>query len=81
MKYYKITWKDYFSAPEWKDKEALSKWVKKEDEGEHCTTVGVISYEDKDVVVVSASFDGQESYGDSIAIYKSCIVKKKPLDI
>ena len=80
MQYYKITWTDHFPLPEWSLKEDIEKWAL-EKKGQHCVTVGVITYEDKDVVVISASFDGDENYGDSLAIAKVDIVKRKKIKV
>ena len=76
MKYYKITWIDHFPLPDWSTKKEIKEWALRKKK-ECCVTVGTISYEDDDVIVLSASFDGDDSFGDSLAIRKSDIIKKK----
>lgn len=78
MKYLKITWVDHFSESKWLDKDDIKDWVKKET-ALMCTSVGVISYEDKKVVVLSASYDGRDFYGENMCIFKKDIIKREPL--
>ena len=71
-KYITLRWLDCFSDEDWKTKEEIAKWVK---ENKLCTTIGEITYEDKNVIVLSASFDGEDGYGENMCILKSCIIK------
>lgn len=76
MKKYEFYWKDHFSESGWKDEEELKKWVKDKKKG-RCRTTGYIAYEDKDVIAIASSHDGEECYGDFQVIYKNHITKRK----
>lgn len=67
-----IKWRDHFSSSSWKTKKELEEWAKKPC---ICTTTGEVTYEDKEVIVLSASHDGDESYGENMCILKKNIVK------
>lgn len=76
MKKYEIFWKDHFSESGWKDESDLEKWVRNKKKG-RCRTVGYIAYQDKDVLVIAGSHDGEDCFGDFQAIYKNHITKRK----
>lgn len=78
MKIYEIHWKDHFSTSGWKEDEEIKEWVKEKKSG-RCVTVGYIAYEDKDVLVIAGSHDGEDSFGDFQAIYKNHITKRRKL--
>lgn len=71
-KYKIIKWLDHHSDSAWKTKKELETWAKKPN---ICTTRGEITYENKNVIVLSASFDGDESWGENMCILKKNIVK------
>lgn len=71
-KYKTIRWRDHFSDSSWKSEKELSSWATKPT---ICTSKGWVTYEDKNVIVLSASFDGEESYGENICILKNNIMK------
>lgn len=75
MKIYEIRWKDHFSDSSWRDEDDIKEWVTKHKK-KFCTTVGRIIYQDDDILVMCASDDGDDSYGDLMAIYKNHIIKK-----
>jgi len=70
-KYKKIQWYDHFSDSRWKSKEEIAEWASKPS---ICTTVGEVTYEDNDIIVLSASSDGEENYGEHMAIFKKNII-------
>ena len=82
--FYKIEWTDHFSDSSWKDKVEIASWVK-EDIKHNCTTVGIITYEDDKIVVVSASFvkglNKDDSFGENMAIYKNNIIKRTKIKV
>ena len=78
MKYTKITWEDHFSESSWKHKDDMKEWANSRTK-KHCITVGTITFEDKDKLVLSASFDGEENYGENMCIIKKNIVKTEEL--
>lgn len=67
-----IYWLDHFSDSAWKTKAEISEWVKKKT---ICVTTGEVTYEDKDLIVLSASYDGVDAYGENMCILKRNIVK------
>lgn len=67
-----IRWIDHKSEGTWKNKKELKEWASKP---LICTTVGKITYEDKNVIVLSATHDGEEDYGENMCIMKKLIVK------
>lgn len=73
-KYVTIVWEDHHSDSSWKNKKEIKDWATKKS---NCKTIGEITYEDKDVIVLSSSFDGDESYGESMCILKKNIVSTK----
>lgn len=75
MQYYKITWTDCFSESTWKDRKEIEEWAK-ENFNKQCTTIGYITYEDKNLIVVSASSNAREDYGEHMAILKPNIIKR-----
>lgn len=72
MKRKKIKWRDHHSDSAWKSPKELKVWATKPC---ICITIGWITYEDKDVIVLSSSFDGDESYGENMCILKTNIIK------
>lgn len=72
LKYKTVKWLDHNSDSAWKSKEEIAEWATKQT---ICITKGVVTYEDKNVIVLSASFDGDESYGENMCILKNNIVK------
>jgi hypothetical protein len=71
-KYVTINWRDHHSDDSWKTKSEIKKWAI---EPRICTSRGQITYQDRQVIVLSASFDGQENFGENICIIKKNIVK------
>lgn len=71
-KFKKIRWLDHYSDSSWKTLKELKTWATKPT---ICTSMGWITYEDSKVIVLSASFDGDESYGENICIIKKNIIK------
>ena len=71
-KYRTIKWRDHKSDGIWMDKHEIAKWAIKPI---ICTTVGEVTYEDKNVIVLSSTFDGEDDYGDNMCILKKNIVK------
>lgn len=78
-KYYKVTWLDHFSESEWKSKSEIAEMV--EDRRDPCITVGEITFENEEMIVMSASYDGDDNYGDHMAIFKNCIINRELLQI
>lgn len=82
--YYKIEWTDHFSESAWKDKTEIATWVK-EDIKHICTTVGMVTYEDKNILVISASvvngLGNEGLFGENMAIYKTNIIKKTEIKV
>lgn len=72
----KISWKDHTSDSSWKTIEEIKEWV---NNPTICITVGFITHEDDEVVVLSASFDGDESWGENMMIYKHSIISREEL--
>ena len=72
-KFRTIRWRDHHSDSAWKTKKDLKNWATKP---VICTTKGEVTYEDNDVIVLSASYDGEESYGENMCILKKNIVTK-----
>lgn len=73
-KYIKIKWLDHKSDSSWKTKSEIKTWASK---NLLCETIGRITYEDDDVIVLSASFDGEDNYGESMCIIKKNIISMK----
>lgn len=71
-KYQVIKWIDHYSDSSWKTKKEIEKWATSPT---FCVSRGEITYENDKVIVLSASFDGDESYGENICILKVNIVK------
>ena len=67
-----IKWVDHHSNSSWQTIKEIKEWATKP---QICITTGTITYEDKNVIVLSASFDGEEEWGDSMCINKKLIVK------
>lgn len=76
-KSYIVRWKDHFSESSWKSPEEIEEWV--EENTEPCTTRGTVVFQNRYIVVFSATDDGGGNYGDLMAIYKNCIVSKRRL--
>ena len=76
QKTYRVTWKDHFSDSSWKDDKEIKTWVE-ECKKELCSTIGAVVYQDDEVIVMSASKDGGDSYGDLMCIYKNHITRKQ----
>lgn len=72
QQYKTIKWLDHFSDSEWQTKREIKNWASKP---LICKTKGIITYEDKYVIVLSATKDGNGRYGENMCILKSCIVK------
>ena len=72
LKYKTIKWRDHHSDSSWKNKDEIISWAKSP---RICTTKGIVTYEDDKVVVLSASYDGEDSYGENMCILKNNIVK------
>ena len=72
LKFRKIHWLDHYSDSSWKTEKEIKIWATKPT---ICISKGWVTYEDKKVVVLSASFDGDESYGENICILKNNITK------
>ena len=72
-KYTTILWLDHKSDSSWKSKKEIQEWATK---NSLCETVGEITYEDEDVIVLSASFDGDDEWGENMCILKVNIIKK-----
>jgi len=70
MRTRKIKWIDAESRSEWMSVDEIKDWVKKL---KPCQSVGRISYEDDNFIVVSGSYDGENNYGENIIIPKSLI--------
>lgn len=67
-----IRWQDHVSDSRWMSIKEIATWVSKPT---ICTSKGIVTYEDSKLIVLSASFDGEDSYGENICIMKKCIVK------
>jgi len=70
--YKTIRWHDHFSDGTWRTIKEIAVWAKKRTP---CVSIGEVTYEDDEVIVLSASFDGEENYGDNVCILKGNIVK------
>ena len=70
--YKTISWEDHFGDSEWQTKKEIKKWASKP---LICRTKGIITFENKKVIVLSATFDGHGHYGENICILKKNIVK------
>lgn len=75
MKLVTVHWHDHSSNNSWSSLEDIKKWVKETKE-KPCVTVGVLIYEDKDVIVLTDGHDGGENFGNQTLIFKKLIVKK-----
>jgi hypothetical protein len=71
-KYTTIRWLDHFSDSSWKTKSEIEKWATKPN---ICVTTGEITFQNEKVIVLSASFDGTDGYGENMCILKANIVK------
>ena len=72
MKYKTVRWFDHFRDGSWKTLEDIKEWATKPIP---CITKGWVTYEDKNILVLSASFDGEGSYGENICILKKDIIR------
>lgn len=72
MKKRKIKWLDHYSDSAWKTPKELKTWATKKN---ICTSIGWVTFEDKNVIVLSSSFDGDESYGENMCILKRNIIR------
>jgi hypothetical protein len=74
----KVYWHDHTSQTTWQTvpelKELALGWYK-----ETCVSHGTCVVETKDYIVLAADFDGNDEYGNTIMIMKSCIDKIKVL--
>lgn len=68
----KVRWQDHHSDSAWKTPKELKEWATKQN---ICTSIGWITYEDSNVIVLSSSYDGTECYGENMCILKKNIVK------
>ena len=71
-KYITVRWEDHNSDSSWKTLKEIKEWATKQ---KPCITKGWITFEDQNTLVLSASFDGEESFGENICILKKNIVK------
>jgi hypothetical protein len=71
-KFRTIKWEDHHSDSSWKNSKEMAIWASKPN---ICTTKGWVTFENKNVIVLSASFDGDESYGENMCILKKNITK------
>jgi hypothetical protein len=69
--YKTIKWKDHFSNSEWQTKKEIKLWASRP---VICITKGIITYEDKNVIVLSATTDGHGHYGENMCILKNNIL-------
>lgn len=72
LKFKTIYWDDHWSDSSWKTPKEIKEWVTKI---KPCVSKGWVTYEDRKCIVLSASYDGEGSYGENISILKSNIVK------
>lgn len=70
-KFVTIYWQDHFSDSSWKTEKEIEELIKKQ---KTCISKGWLVYENNEFIVLAASFDGEESYGDTISILKKNIV-------
>ena len=68
----KVKWLDHSSIASWMSKKEIKDWAIAPT---ICISYGEVTYEDSQVIVLSASHDGGENYGENICIYKVCIIK------
>lgn len=73
-KYTTIIWNDHHSDSSWKSKKEIQEWATKKNP---CTTTGELTYEDKNVIVLSASCDGDNNYGENMCILKKNVISIK----
>jgi len=73
--YKKIIWEDHFSDSAWQSREEIREWVLSRRKT-LCVTIGEITHEDEDMVVVCSSFDGDDRYGECIGIFKGTILER-----
>ena len=71
-KFTTVRWLDHNSDSAWKTPKEIEAWVSKPT---ICITKGWLTYEDSKVLVLSASFDGDESWGENMCILKINIIK------
>lgn len=72
IKYRTIKWLDHYSDGTWKNKEQLAEFGKKKT---ICTTKGWVTYEDDDVIILSATRTSDGDWGENMCILKCCIIK------
>lgn len=76
----KITWRDIHAIPtQWLTIQDSIGKAKKMFNQEHLT-VGFVVYEDENMVVISATFDGVDLYNDSSMIPKGVIIKREEIE-
>jgi len=76
-KYIKVMWNDHFSDDSWMSLEQLREWVL---DSKVCITVGLVTYEDSEKLLVSATHSADEMYADNMCILKNNIIKIEKLD-
>ena len=74
----KITWWDHRSDSSWLDEEQIKEFAR-ESSRSVCVSVGVVTYEDHNVMVVSSSEDGEGAYGENICLLKSAVIEIEDL--
>ena len=74
----KITWWDHRSDSSWLDTEQIKEFAK-DSSRSVCSSVGMITYEDANVIVVSSSEDGEGGYGENICLLKSAVIEIEEL--
>lgn len=67
-----IYWDDHHSDSSWKTENEIKEWATKR---KPCVTRGWVTFENRKCIVLSASFDGDNSYGENMCILKANIVK------
>lgn len=72
LKYKTIRWVDHFSDSGWKTLKDIKLWATKPTV---CISKGWVTFEDRNVIVLSSSFDGDDSYGENMCILKKNIIK------
>jgi hypothetical protein len=74
----RVEWRDHFSDSSWMDRDEITVWVEKH-ASTMCVSVGTVTYEDRDKLVVSGSVDGGDNYGENMCIFKKDIIKRELL--
>jgi hypothetical protein len=67
-----IHWRDHHSDDTWKSLDEIKEWATKP---KICTSRGILTYEDDEIVVLSSSDDGEGNFGENMCILKKNIIK------